>query len=175
MGPIALACMALVTSIYTQERRTSRKETIVDTALAKIHYTLSHSQETLIEWALQNLPDTPKPPSRYKRKKGSKSRGRIFQFQKVLTLMPAMAMPSTLAGKTVAPEATLQTFRLDAESRIIGVDNRASKCISKHRGDFVGPLQDQDVTIQGYSGSMNQRVKKGTLRWSAKGRQWRPI
>ena len=166
LGPLALACMTLIVMACSQMYNNStgsRKRTMVEAILDQVHLILSRAQAELIAYALNNLPDTPKSPSKYKRRRGNRPRGRIFRFSRMATIVPIVAMTSTAPGRVAALSNNLRTIGLDAESRVIGIDNRASKCISRHRGNFVGPLAEQEVTIQGYSGSLNQKVQKGTL------------
>ena len=58
---------------------------------------------------------------------------------------------------------SIKPFDSDAES--IGIDNRASACISHDITDFVGDLIDTKRTIIGYHGTKTSHLKKGTLRW----------
>ncbi len=57
------------------------------------------------------------------------------------------------------------TTAWDPDSYWIGIDNRASACISHEITDFVGDMVDSTRTIHGFLGSRTQVVKKGTLLW----------
>ena len=56
-------------------------------------------------------------------------------------------------------------LRVDTDSESIGIDNRATACISHRIDDFIGPLVDTDRVIVGYNGSRTTNIKKGTIRW----------
>ena len=53
----------------------------------------------------------------------------------------------------------------DTDSGRIGIDNRASACISHYIGDFVGPLVKVNRAIKGFGGERVWNVYKGTLVW----------
>ncbi len=53
----------------------------------------------------------------------------------------------------------------DTDSFSIGVDSRASACISCEIEDFVGPLVDSTRIIKGFMGNRTLTVKKGTILW----------
>ena len=54
---------------------------------------------------------------------------------------------------------------MDTDSQSIGIDNRASACISHVAADFIGPLNDTNTKIIGYNGTKTGNLKIGTLRW----------
>ena len=58
------------------------------------------------------------------------------------------------------------TVRVDSDSESIGIDNRATACISHKIDDFVGELYDTNRVILGYNGSRTTNIKTGTLRWN---------
>ena len=53
----------------------------------------------------------------------------------------------------------------DTDSGEVGIDNRCSACMSPHRGDFVGKLEEMQKWIKGYGGKRLYDVYKGTMRW----------
>ena len=55
--------------------------------------------------------------------------------------------------------------RFDSDAKPIGVDNRCSACISPYTDDFIGPHEDTNKTIKGFSGARTDNPKMGTLRW----------
>ena len=59
----------------------------------------------------------------------------------------------------------INTMRFDAESAVVGIDNRASCCISKRRQDFEGALTKDTIMINTYSGPTNRTIHRGILRW----------
>ena len=54
----------------------------------------------------------------------------------------------------------------DSDTKAIGVDNRASGCISDDINDFVGPLRTCNRAIKGFGGSRTLGVQIGTLKWA---------
>ena len=55
--------------------------------------------------------------------------------------------------------------RFDTDSGRVGVDNRASACISDDIGDFIGPLTKVNRAIKGFGGERVMNVYKGTICW----------
>ena len=53
---------------------------------------------------------------------------------------------------------------MDTDSEAIGIDNRASVCISHKIEDFVGELHETNRVIVGYSGTKTTGLKTGTIR-----------
>ena len=58
------------------------------------------------------------------------------------------------------------TVPVDTDSESIGVDNRATACISHKIDDFIGELHDSNLVIIGYNGSRTANLKTGTIRWN---------
>ena len=56
-------------------------------------------------------------------------------------------------------------YPIDTDSESIGIDNRATACISHCIDDFIGELVDTRRTIIGYNNTKTCNLKKGTLRW----------
>ena len=56
-------------------------------------------------------------------------------------------------------------IRLDTNSETIGVDNRATACISHKIDDFIGDLQETNRVIKGYMGVTTSNIKMGTIKW----------
>ena len=55
--------------------------------------------------------------------------------------------------------------RVDTDSEMIGIDNRATACISPKADDIISDLIPTNRTIIGYNGSKTTGIKMGTLRW----------
>ena len=62
-------------------------------------------------------------------------------------------------------ETHVNNARFDTDSGRIGVDNRASACISDYIGDFIGPLTKVHRAIKGFGGERVLDVYKGTICW----------
>ena len=59
-----------------------------------------------------------------------------------------------------------KTRSFDIYSEIIGIDNRASYCISHRREDFQGKLKQTSRYITGYGGNKHFNLETGTLVWT---------
>lgn len=55
--------------------------------------------------------------------------------------------------------------RFDTDSGRVGIDNRASACISHDISDFVGPLKKVNRAIKGFGGEKTWNVYTGTIVW----------
>ena len=53
----------------------------------------------------------------------------------------------------------------DTDSASIGLDNRASACISHQSADFVGPLRESNRVIKSFGGGKTKSPMIGTLKW----------
>jgi hypothetical protein len=51
------------------------------------------------------------------------------------------------------------------DSRTIGIDNRASACMSDDITDFSGPLVPTNRVVKGFAGHRTANVQKGTIVW----------
>ena len=94
----------------------------------------------------------PRPKPKYKRLRRSwKWKLRTVQAFTILSLS------TTTRYHTSVPT--------DTDSEAIGIDNRASACISHMADDFIGGLKATNHVIIGYNGSKTTNVQIGTLRW----------
>ena len=55
--------------------------------------------------------------------------------------------------------------RFDTDSGAVGIDNRASACISHDINDFDGPLRKVNRSIKGFGGERVWNVMMGTIVW----------
>ena len=51
----------------------------------------------------------------------------------------------------------------DTDSGPIGIDNRASACISHESTDFVGPLRKSNRVIKSFGGGANKVTSNGNI------------
>ena len=70
-----------------------------------------------------------------------------------------VAMPSSIRQQQ-------QIMRFDSDSYEIGIDNRASRCISHRKEDFVGVLHPTNRKIDGFASSTTGNLLIGTLKWT---------
>jgi hypothetical protein len=71
----------------------------------------------------------------------------------------------TLSASAGRPEGA-SPYVFDTASSLIGVDNRATACMSDNIRDFVGPLIDTDQVAKGFAGSRTSNVQRGTIEWN---------
>lgn len=71
-----------------------------------------------------------------------------------------------LAMQANAILSTERETRFDTDSRLVGINNRCSACISHELSNFDGPHEKSNRIIKGFSGSRTTNVKVGTLKWS---------
>ena len=80
---------------------------------------------------------------------------------KTLIAFTALAMSSQ-----TRKEPNQRTTTFDTDSKIIGVDNRCSACISNEPSDFITELKPCGRSIKGFGGARTENVMAGTLKWS---------
>lgn len=114
---------------------------------------------------MRYLPTMPRSSENIKHKRGSQPRGRRLLLGSLVTMVPNMAMTTTILFPSemniLSNQSSTATF--DIESKVIGIDNRESCCISRNRGDFLPTLNNYNVTIYGYAGDTTRNLQKGTL------------
>jgi hypothetical protein len=64
-------------------------------------------------------------------------------------------------GESIHDDVT----HFDTGSRSIGIDNRASACISAYIEDFQGPVRRVNRSIKGFGGERVTEVSIGTMAW----------
>ena len=88
--------------------------------------------------------------------KKTRRRSWRWKFRPIQTL-PLLAMSSTTIYHNVSP--------IDFDAKSIGIDNRASVCISHCIDDFIGDMIPTRRKIIGYNKSTTCNLQMGTLRW----------
>ena len=78
--------------------------------------------------------------------------------RKILYLYSVLAMAHMV-------KATERESRFDTDSFELGVDNRASYCITNKIKDVVGPLIKTKRTIKGFMGARTHTIYKCTIKW----------
>jgi hypothetical protein len=71
----------------------------------------------------------------------------------------AMSAQNTINQNSILPHI------FDTDSALIGIDNRASACMSDNIHDFSGPLQPTNRVIRGFAGTKTTNVQIGTISW----------
>ena len=57
------------------------------------------------------------------------------------------------------------TPQWDADSAVVGIDNRCTVCISHEAQYFIVELKDSNRAIKGFGGTKQCNVRKGTIKW----------
>jgi transposase InsO family protein len=71
----------------------------------------------------------------------------------------AMSAHSAINQNSVLPHI------FDTDSALIGIDNRASACMSDNIHDFCSALQPTNRVIRGFAGTKTTNVQMGTISW----------
>ena len=129
-------------------------------AIHTSHSLLDSATEYAIAWALANMPTTAKQD---RQKHHHQRRNQITKYTRVKRLL-SLTTVIALSAETTTPMRT-NYLHMDTNSKIVGVDNRASRCISNKREDFRGTLRPVNLVIQGYGGPMRRQAHVGTLTW----------
>jgi hypothetical protein len=58
-----------------------------------------------------------------------------------------------------------RSVRFDTDSKLIRIDNCASKCISPHLEDFIGETRETSKRVKGIGGTIVQGIRVGTIKW----------
>ena len=175
LGPlVGLLLTIIIQTANTNERiRTYQRQrcklNLIDKILGNAHYIMNQIQKSIITFAMGYLPTISRSSGniKHKHKWGSRLRGRLLLLGSLITMVSNMAMDTTIAfpRKMNNLSNRISTTTLDIESKVIGIYNRASCCISRNRGDFIGTLTNYSVTICGYAGDTTRNLQKGTIRW----------
>ena len=67
---------------------------------------------------------------------------------------------------SVAGDKIENDVHFDTDSKIVGINNRASVCISDDINDFIGEMKEVSATINGFHGSKVYKVQIGTIKWN---------
>ena len=109
-------------------------------------------------------------PSRARSRNRTASRGRPSpRFSRGRARHRIRGQWQTIAMTALAMNTTIQPAKavhFDSDSLPIGIDNRASGCISFDKEDFADNLRNCDRVIKGYHGTKRRPLQVGTLQWS---------
>ena len=73
---------------------------------------------------------------------------------------------TTTFSKFSKENSQQRSVKFDTDSKLVGIDNRCSACISPDINDFVGRIVKSNNTITGFGGTTITKVYKGTIAWS---------
>ena len=79
------------------------------------------------------------------------------------TFKKAILIFSMMAYSTKVGAAKYKRVSFDTDSKAIGVDNRASSCISNDIADFVDTPQECNRTITSFGDIKTRKVMRGTI------------
>jgi hypothetical protein len=78
-------------------------------------------------------------------------------------LLAFTALPYAAEGVDVSQRPLPDMFDTDATE--VGIDNRATACMSDNIADFVGPLVATNRVVKGFAGHRTSNVQRGTIEW----------
>ena len=82
-------------------------------------------------------------------------KGNVLHILTTLLVMQTRALPTKQ-----------QRTYFDTDSKLVGIDNRCSACISHDITDFVGTLTESNRTIKGFGGIRHtSQILTGTIKW----------
>ena len=125
------------------------------TILIPLQILINHSETIKIRRKLK---------TKHKRCVSNSSRGSRNWFANKPRLKKKLWCFSAVAMAAAINTPKIQTF--DSDSVRIGVDNRASGCISFCKEDFDGPLRKCNKIIRSYGGNKSKPLQMGTLKWT---------
>ena len=145
---------ALSNDTYVPRRhRNTWRHRMIEWAGKHVQHATSHITTHIQAWA-NNTPGRRKTNPRTRRPKCAQ--------RKTITAMAVLAMTAAHQTKPMERKAIF-----DTDSGEVGVDNRATGCISNVKTDFVdGTLKPCNRSIKGYHGQRRSGIMTGTLRWS---------
>ncbi|CAJ1959006.1 unnamed protein product [Cylindrotheca closterium] len=99
--------------------------------------------------------------------KVKKRKRRYNHFKRKIMAMTAVESPLHIHESTNSEGERIYSNRasFDTDSCQVGIDNRASACISHRIKDFVGPLVKVNRSIKGFGGERVMNVYQGTIVW----------
>ena len=95
----------------------------------------------------------------------AKSAGKHYGYTKMTPFTKALLLFSMMAFSTKVGAAKYKQASFDTDSKAVGVDNRASACISNDIADFIYPLQECNRIIKSFDGIKTRKVMRGTILW----------
>jgi hypothetical protein len=95
------------------------------------------------------------------------SRAKVRRYRSKVRLLRAAVMATIMAqSHTTGNRLVVPSGKFDTDSSWVGVDCRASYCISHDRSDFPGELRPCTQAVAGFGGTLHYNVWKGTIRWT---------
>jgi hypothetical protein len=88
-------------------------------------------------------------------------RGRCIRRRHELICLQVIAM----SAQNKYAQSNIMPHIFDTDSSLIGIDNRASACMSDHIQDFCGPLTPTNRIVRGFAGTKTTNVQIGTIQW----------
>jgi len=88
-----------------------------------------------------------------------------FQVPKLFILDQCTGVTIMCLAGVVGKDTGSSTSTFDANSELVGIDNRSSVCMSPHRLDFIGKLIKSKRFIKAFGGTKSFDIYIGTLKW----------
>ncbi len=89
----------------------------------------------------------------------SKARGTTARLICMAAIIAMTTYPSNI-------QSVAESGPFDTDSQIIGIDNRASACISNEKTDFIGKVTRIHRIVKGFGGRREMAVWMGTIKWN---------
>ena len=118
--------------------------------------------EFLSQWCRGRIKRTKK----LKRRSPKSRRWRIIQSSLCITpiIMSQASQATPTTSRTMSSTPRFVNFATGDFS--IGIDSRASSCMSNSLDDFVGKLETVQVNLKTYDQTKRVRLKQGTIQWT---------
>ena len=99
------------------------------------------------------------------KKAAAKSAGKHYGHKKLTPFKMAILAYSMMAYQSSVGAARYKRASFDTDSKAVGVDNRASACISNDIADFIETPRECSRTIKSFGGVKTRKVMRGTICW----------
>ena len=81
-------------------------------------------------------------------------------------MIAALAMTAVTAMPVKLKEKHNLTTTFDTDSKVVGIDNRCTACISSDANDFIGDIRPSGRVIKGFGGTKTTGIMTGTIKWT---------
>ena len=125
----------------------------------KYHNGMKHTENIINNWEVK------RPRRRNAVTKHNSPGTNYSKRTRIPSLMTMAAIAMTTQTATISETQRLCTF--DTDSKMIGIDNRCSACISCDKNDFAPDLKPCKRSIKGFGGTRhNGTIMTGTIIWN---------
>lgn len=137
-----------------------RTKAATTSLLNSIGHTLNNALETSRHTQQRRVNAKYLHRTKRRRTRVAKRTNRAHKYMNYITMMSSIMIMQAHEAKATE---RMQTF--DTDSKLLGIDNRATACISHDPNDFEGQLTKVQRTIKGFGGNRHFDVYQGTIKW----------